>query len=104
MNTKMQRYHEVILQNWLANGNRAYSSDPDFWEALGGNSIRSAADDPASASDFGKRVTSVAGFLRAHGLLQKDQTVLDIGCGAGYFTAEFAKTAGHVTGMDISPS
>ena len=104
MNRKLQHYYELILRNWLENGSRAYSSDPDFWEELARNSIRSAADDPASADGFGKRVTSAAGFLRAHGLLQKDQTVLDIGCGAGYFTVEFARTAGQVTGMDISPS
>ncbi len=48
------------------------------------------------------RVDSAAKFLRNRGLLQAGSTVVDIGCGPGRFVVEFAKTAGHATGIDIS--
>ena len=37
-------------------------------------------------------------------MLQKDQTVLDVGCSDGEFAAEAARTAGFVTGVEISPA
>ena len=50
-----------------------------------------------------ERVAATAAFLRQNGLLGPESAVLDIGCGPGLFASEFAKTAGHVTGLDISP-
>ena len=49
------------------------------------------------------RILKTGEFLRSRGLLGPGTTVIDIGCGPGRFVAEFAKTAGHVTGTDISP-
>ena len=48
------------------------------------------------------RVAATVVFLKAHGQLKPEDTVIDIGCGPGRFVAEFAKHAGHVTGLDIS--
>ncbi|MBO4834904.1 MAG: methyltransferase domain-containing protein [Lachnospiraceae bacterium] len=50
------------------------------------------------------RVAATVDFLKAHGQLNPEDTVIDIGCGPGRFVAEFAKHAGHVTGLDISPN
>jgi len=50
-----------------------------------------------------RRVNETAAYLRTRGLLQRTDEVIDIGCGPGRFAAEFAKTAGHVTGVDLSP-
>jgi len=50
------------------------------------------------------RVKDTAEWLRKQGLLGSDQVVADIGCGPGRFVAEFAKTARHVMGTDISPN
>jgi SAM-dependent methyltransferase len=36
--------------------------------------------------------------------VRKDDTVLDVACGPGIVTCEFAKHAGHVTGVDITPA
>jgi len=49
------------------------------------------------------RIHDMAAWLRKRGLLTPDQAVADIGCGPGRFAAEFAKTAGSVLGVDISP-
>ena len=49
-----------------------------------------------------ERVAKTSNFLRERGLLGPGDAVADVGCGTGRFTSEFATTAGHVTGIDIS--
>ena len=49
------------------------------------------------------RIRDMAAWLRHRGLLEPDMAVADIGCGPGRFAAEFARTAGSVLGVDISP-
>ena len=49
-----------------------------------------------------KRVAATAAWLRARGILTPDQDVIDIGCGPGRFVAEFARTAHHAVGTDLS--
>lgn len=49
-----------------------------------------------------KRVQATAAWLRSRGILGPDQEAIDIGCGPGRFVAEFAKTARHVVGTDLS--
>lgn len=49
-----------------------------------------------------RRVAATAAYLRSKGLLQETDEVIDIGCGPGYFVAEFAKTARHAVGADLS--
>ena len=34
--------------------------------------------------------------------IKKDETILDVGCGPGFFAREFAKKGAKVIGMDIS--
>ncbi|WHH58696.1 class I SAM-dependent methyltransferase [Petroclostridium sp. X23] len=41
-------------------------------------------------------------FLKEKKILQKDSSVLDIGCGTGQYTVEFAKVSKQVMGIDIS--
>ena len=50
-----------------------------------------------------QRIQDVSAWLRRRGLLGPEQAVADIGCGPGRFAAEFARTAGSVLGVDISP-
>ncbi|MCL2678527.1 MAG: class I SAM-dependent methyltransferase [Clostridiales bacterium] len=52
---------------------------------------------------YNARVTAVASYLRGQGLLTVQERVIDVGCGPGYYVAEFAKSAGQVTGTDFSP-
>lgn len=49
-----------------------------------------------------ERVREAADYLRAQGALAPGGQVIDIGCGPGRFVTEFARTAAHVTGVDIS--
>lgn len=58
-------------------------------------------DDYKKRSD--ERTSATATYLRNHGVLGPDFNVIDIGCGLGRFVVEFAKSAKHVTGCDLSP-
>jgi len=49
-----------------------------------------------------RRVKKLFSFLRGYDPHACEGTVLDIGCGNGVFSAEFAKSAEHVTAADIS--
>lgn len=58
--------------------------------------------DPMRWESQRKRIDAVTAYLHEKNLLTNDKRVMDIGCGLGQFVAEFAKTAEHVTGIDIS--
>ena len=90
---------ERIIERWKAEDSRFSASDTAFWEGIAPYWLQS--DSPGE--EKGKRAAAFADYLRSRGLLWGDQTVLDIGCGKGQIAAEFAKTAGHVTGLDLSP-
>lgn len=50
-----------------------------------------------------QRINSVLKLLTAEGMLKEDGHVLDVGCGPGKYSVEFAKRVHSVTGTDISP-
>ncbi|MDI3477268.1 MAG: hypothetical protein PWQ59_793 [Thermoanaerobacterium sp.] len=50
-----------------------------------------------------KRLADVIDYLVSKGMLHKEAEVLDIGCGPGRYSMEFARRAKRVTGLDISP-
>ena len=69
--------------------------NPGYWDNRVQEFIREKTDE---------RIKIVTDFLLQKGMLTKDSKVLDIGCGPGRFALEFAKTAKHVIGVDISPN
>lgn len=74
---------------------QAWNERADRWEKeIEEDGIRKARSE--------RRVAATAAFLREHGLLQESDAVIDIGCGPGRFVTEFARTAGHATGTDVS--
>jgi SAM-dependent methyltransferase len=70
---------------------------PAIWDERADEWIREQ-----NGQEVDGRVDWTACLLRAHGLLSASDAVVDVGCGAGLFVAEFAKTAKHATGMDFS--
>lgn len=78
-------------------------SSPDVWDKRADEWVQILAKDVAYQARMMERVDATTAFLRKNGLLGPNSNVLDIGCGSGLFTTMFAKTAGHVTGVDISP-
>jgi SAM-dependent methyltransferase len=49
-----------------------------------------------------RRVSQTATYLRDRGLIGSESSVVDVGCGAGLFVMEFAKTAKYAMGLDYS--
>ena len=74
---------------------------PRRWDARADKWAQKLKDEAYREEEM-ERVAATVAFLRSNGQLAADSRVLDIGCGPGLFTAEFAKTAGHVTGLDLS--
>lgn len=76
---------------------------PEIWDSRADDWGKELAQSGPFRRSVGERVEKAAEFLRGHGLLGPGSEVVDIGCGPGRFVAEFARTAGHVTGVDLSP-
>lgn len=56
----------------------------------------------AHSNSTRERVDKILAFLLETNMLSKDSDVLDIGCGPGYFSREFAKKANLAIGIDLS--
>lgn len=93
-------HHLDIWQSRKHSGMKHGSAD---WDKRSFGWVKELAEDPVRAARSARRVSETAKYLRSRGLLTPEQSVIDIGCGPGRFVAEFARTAGNVTGTDISP-
>lgn len=62
-----------------------------------------AFDRPNAKQEGRKRMLAIVDYLHRHELLRKDHDIIDIGCGQGEYVAEFARTARHAVGADLSP-
>jgi len=98
--TERQRFIDIWDQRPLSHMNHtaeAWDRRADKWE-------KEITDDKNIRKRRSEhRIKETGRYLREKGLLGPDDSVIDVGCGPGRFAAEFAKTAGHVTGTDISP-
>lgn len=88
---------------WEYRKNDGFKHTPEIWDSRAEDWNKELAQDGPFRKSLTERVDQVSGYLRSRGLLGAGTEVLDIGCGVGRFMAEFAKTAGHVTGIDLSP-
>ena len=86
----------------VGEGSNEMKHTPERWNSRAESWSKLLNGDSSFKQSHGERVTRAGEFLRSHGLLQAGDNVIDLGCGPGRFVAEFAKTAGHATGLDIS--
>lgn len=77
---------------------------PELWDKRAEVWENELRTDEGRRDRNARRIADAAAFLREHGQLGPEHRVIDIGCGPGRFVTEFAKTAGHVTGVDFSPN
>lgn len=88
---------------WEFRENAGFQHTTEVWDSRADDWEIELSRDSEFKRSLTRRVENVSAFLRGHGLLQAGSEVLDIGCGPGRFVADFARTAGYVTGMDLSP-
>lgn len=87
------QYFEQLWREGRASG----ASEESYWDNRAeefNNSVYSSTSE--------MRVNKIINFLSVNGMLTKESSVLDIGCGPGRFAVEFAKRAKNVVGIDIS--
>lgn len=100
---ELERDYEYFKRIWEHRDPNRNKHAVEAWDARAEDWGKELEKSCSFCKSVHERVEKAAGYLRAHGLLSQGSEVADIGCGPGRFVAEFAKTAGHVTGVDLSP-
>lgn len=95
--------YEYYRDLWENPQPAAILSCPARWDERADEWVKMLAENAGYRARTMERIEATTCFLRQNGLLAPGSHVLDIGCGPGLFSAAFAKTAAHVTGVDISP-
>ena len=95
---------KVFRTLWQDRSHYGTDSSSKSWDECADEWEKGLREDKKRKARSDRRVSETAAWLRAHGLLAGNQTAVDIGCGPGRFVTEFARTAKHVTGIDLSPN
>lgn len=98
----LEKDHDYFKKLWEYHRPGGMKHTAEVWNDRARDWKKDLETDTLFRRQTDERVDSTAKFLRKRGLLQAGSTVVDIGCGPGRFVVEFAKTAGHATGIDIS--
>lgn len=93
---------QYYIDSWRQRKASGMSHTGKEWDERAIGWVKELEEDPLRKARSNKRIAATAAFLKQHGLLTADQSIIDIGCGPGQFVAAFAETAKHVTGTDIS--
>ena len=85
------------------NGERKQSPDtPERWNRILGKFIREPEETTAFTAMMQERVRKTAAFLGEVDFPGPEDEILDLGCGIGFYTTEFAAHAKKVTAADFS--
>lgn len=99
---KLRQDYDYFSAVWEHKKSGGVKHTSEAWDGRADDWGKELSQDGPFRKSLEDRVNKVAEYLRAHGLLDAESQVLDIGCGPGRFVTEFAKTADHVTGVDLS--
>ena len=75
---------------------------PEVWDCRAQEWIDDIGPDGLGRPEMTARIDETVRYLRSHGLLNAEYSVIDVGCGPGLFVLEFAKTVLHAVGLDHS--
>lgn len=100
--SQLAYFIEIMNEKPKTEGRRGIQSSREAWNECAEKWEESLETDAIRKKRSEKRVSETSEFLRSHGILTENDTAIDIGCGPGRFVTEFARTAKHVTGTDIS--
>lgn len=88
-------------QLWSQRSTGPIDHSSELWDKRAERWIANLNAEPGKTARK-QRIRTLAGQLRARGLLGEEQSVADIGCGPGLFALEFARTARCAVGIDYS--
>jgi SAM-dependent methyltransferase len=89
------------MERWARKEKDGIFSGREAWNKRADQWVRNF-DRPNGELKNRWRIAAIAAHLRYLGQLRPIHRVADIGCGPGYYVTEFARTASHVLGVDIS--
>lgn len=92
---------EYFSRLWSQRSAGPVNHSSEIWDARAKRWIDNLDTEPGKSARSA-RIAATAEYLRAHGLLNAEDTVVDVGCGPGLFVLEFAKTVRHAVGIDYS--
>ena len=93
---------ESICSRWK----EERSKHPSFGEGKGHEDVQRMWDDAASTyndSQYSEISDKIVTTLLNKGIIDKDSTILDIGCGTGSFALRFSPYVSKIIGTDSSP-
>jgi len=82
------------------------SKHPSFGERKGHDDVQRMWDDAASTysdSQYSRICDDIVSSLLDKGIIDKDSSILDIGCGTGSFASRFSPHVKKIIGTDSSP-
>lgn len=91
------------IELWTSRKHSGMDHSKEAWDIRSEKWVKQISESEEAKKRSHQRVKQTALFLRERGLLGPDSSVIDIGCGPGRFVCEFAQSAKHVVGTDISP-
>jgi SAM-dependent methyltransferase len=99
---KTEQDYEYFCSMWEDKKLGEKTHKPEIWNDKAKDWGKELEDDGSFRHTMQDRVQKAVEFLSEYDVLGAENEIVDIGCGPGRFVAEFAKTAKHVTGIDIS--
>ena len=100
MNLKRDYEYFASIWNEKENSNRRHTKEA--WNGRASSWGKELEKKEHFQQSMDDRVYASVEYLKQHGALKNGMEVIDIGCGPGRFVTEFARTAKHATGLDIS--
>jgi len=94
---------QYFADNWHSKSSSDIWQDKSFWDERADNWVKNF-DSVSTGDGDGKVIQDIEKLLLDEGILFSGAEVIDIGCGPGKYSARFAKTAAHVTALDLSDS
>jgi SAM-dependent methyltransferase len=92
---------DYYLRRWAEQKKNGACASREVWNKKSDFWVRNF-DRPNGEAKNRRRLAAIAAHLRHWGQLRPIHRVVDIGCGPGFYVTEFARTAEHVLGVDIS--
>ncbi len=87
---------------WESKSKNRVFHTADKWNERAKNWAVELNENAAFQESMTQRVMATVEYLQKRGVLSKESSVIDIGCGPGRFVSEFAKLCDYVVATDIS--